>query len=332
MSDHNSQSEFVSEITLSSTPSNINPDINVLYESFEEDRILNVDELKDEQKTIDSTLNFLLNFPCNKRKPGRPTTKNESTPQSTIPKTVNESFKSITDIKSLHPGVLLDYLHKINNLNKKILVNFEILNNKYNDLINKQVLTNNSQPPPPSSNQPIIADNSQLLNLESDVLNSGVSKSNDEKVVVKLDDLEQRLNSNVLICSGPAISNFTNETSLTNLKNDVCNEIKNLVPSKSPDEFSSVVLIGKNKNKIKIICRTESVKNEILYEARKKKLNTIYFSEFLTLRRSALFYELRQLKKSISDKLYATYTRRGNIYYKLRPSDDHVRVKDFGDI
>ena len=174
-----------------------------------------------------------------------------------------------------------------------------------------------------------------MSQLTTNIPDSSLDKNryDDDKIVVKLDDLEQKLNSNTLICSGPSISNITtNEASITNLKDDVLKEIKNLAPSKSPDEFLSIVPIGKDKSKIKIVCRTESIRNEILNEARKKKLRNIYFSEFLTLSRNSLFYELRQLKKNFPDKLYATYTRRGNLYYKLQPSDDHVRVQSSRDI
>ena len=108
--------------------------------------------------------------------------------------------------------------------------------------------------------------------------------------------------------------------------------MKKVVPLRSSDNVLSIVPIGKEKNKIKIVCSTELVKNEILYEARKLRLNTIYFSEFLTLRRSALFYELRQLKKDYSTKLYATYTRKGNVFYKLRSTDNHTLVRNSDDL
>ena len=73
-------------------------------------------------------------------------------------------------------------------------------------------------------------------------------------------------------------------------------------------------------------------KNSILYEARCKKVNDFYFSEFLTLYKLKLFLELKQLKKQNSDQIYACYTRNGNIFYKLSINDNHVPVKTVSDI
>ena len=96
---------------------------NLHEDVFWED--IDVDSLKDEQSKIESTLNFLLNYNCTKKKVGRPS-KSESSNKPDkqtlqIPDTVSDELKSFTDINVLHPGVLLDYLKKINNFNKKIL-------------------------------------------------------------------------------------------------------------------------------------------------------------------------------------------------------------------
>ena len=75
--------------------------------------------LKSEQKKIDTNINFLLNYNPKKKKAGRPPKTDSTNTNVQFPASVSDKFKSIVDINDLHPGVLLDYLIKVNNFNKK---------------------------------------------------------------------------------------------------------------------------------------------------------------------------------------------------------------------
>ena len=68
---------------------------------------------------------------------------------------------------------------------------------------------------------------------------------------------------------------------------------------------------------LKITCANYQIKNDILKTARERKLPNIHFSEFRTNYRFTLYYKLRQLKKTYTRLIYSTYTRDGNLFYKL---------------
>ena len=80
---------------------------------------LDFTNLRGDQETIDSTLKFLLNYNVHKKKRGRPafnTNEEKNVPDRlTVPDSVNDSLKTITNVSQLHAGVLIDYLIKSNN-------------------------------------------------------------------------------------------------------------------------------------------------------------------------------------------------------------------------
>ena len=312
---------------------------------------LNLSFLKDEQSKIDTCLNFLLNYDCNKKKINRPKTRKNttnSTPNSKnefeVPDSVNKNFVNLVDINDIHAGVLLDYLNKVNQFNKKIISKFEELNKKYNNLcdeINGKVslaksctcvglATTHSL----SSSNPV-SDPDELPDNTATSVN--YLNDNTESLKLKVDYLEQKNNSNVLICNGTFIDDLTSENTnstndVGNLRNKLSVKLKSILPDIKDSHIDKIITIGREKKRIKIICSSQSIKNSILYEARCKKLTDIYFSEFLTSYRLKLLLELRQLKNQNRDRIYACYTRNGNIFYKLSVNDNHVPVKTIGDI
>ena len=110
-----------------------------VFDDNESESDFSITDIKNEQKIIDSTLKHLLNSPVPiKPKRGRPPSKqNKQEANSKLPDTISETLKSVENIKDLHGGILLDYLIKINKLNKVLVNKLDILNNKCKYLTTK---------------------------------------------------------------------------------------------------------------------------------------------------------------------------------------------------
>ena len=278
----------------------------------------NLESLRQEQITIDKTLNYLMNFNPNKRKTGRPTKNSNKTSSSAsassdtaniddIPDTVSENLKSITSINDLHAGMLLDYLKKIHCMNKKLFIGFERLTKTCNDLKNAQVIHNDQ----------VVSDASDFPE------NKKLNEQNEiTSFQIKLDDLEQRHNSNIILCTGETVTNLVNNDNL-DIKSEINQKLKCIDSSFESGSVSSISRFGKNKNTLKITFRDIHSKKRVLQEARKKKLHNILFSEFLTSYRNKVFYQARALKRTHPNLLSAVYVRNGNIYYKLNGNSEH---------
>ena len=94
----------------------------------------------------------------------------------------------------------------------------------------------------------------------------------------------------------------------------------------------NVNIFGSDKKKIKIDCRNQATKVFLVRQARKKRPQGIYVSEFLTPNKLEIFYNLRQLKKQHTDRIQSVYTRGGNIFYRLRNSEREKRINSLEEI
>ena len=248
------------------------PEVNFSDDLGDAD-VSNVSSLKEEYETINKTLDFLLNFNCSKRKPGRPKTgETNANRQQKIPDTVNEKFKSISNVTDLHGGVLLDYLLKVNSLNKKLLSSFEKLNDKYVDLSKKfnQINLVTSELQSASTHQQLDSQHNSQSNSTSN--NNATDKPDRDKdaIELKIDNIEQRANENFLFCSGTNISNALNtEGGNSNIdqKAKFVNIIQTLIKTLSEGDFRRVNVFGRNKNVLKVECTSIITKNKLLYEA-----------------------------------------------------------------
>ena len=266
-------------------------------------------------------MNFLLAYETKKRT--RSTTKTNETLKSNtvkkIPDSVNPSLRAFNNINDLHPGVLLDHLNKINSLNKKLLTCFSTLREKYDGLSAKYddllVSVNRTSDRSP-------------LHQQGPSDSTVISSDNDKKLTdlqLKLDVLEQKSYSNVLLINGPEIQAYA-EKNVIDLQESVINKLKETVPEIKESDVKRVTLFGKNKQHIKVTCGDSTTKTKLIIAAKRKKSKTIFFSEFLTNYRNKLYISLRALKKSYPEKLTATYTRQGNIYYKLSSNDQRYNL------
>ena len=236
-------------------------------------------------------------------------------------------MKEFTDISLLHPGVLLDYLNKVNSLKKRILSEYNSLVNKYisleqkvNNLIENKLVSNDQ--------------NSLTVNA-GDIACNKNSKGTinvDNNVDIKIDNLEQQSHSKVVICSGKAVENIIDKSNNTNVKSNIVKLITDKVINIESDDLSRVSLIGKDKKKLKVICSNESIKKSIISEARNKKPEGTFVTEFLTKRRNQLFYKARQIKRSNPGIKTSAYTRFGNIFFKFYDTGRYYHINSESDL
>ena len=178
---------------------------------------IDIDGLSENQARIDSVLKFLLNYNCPKKNVGRPKKQagkavkdlnvitdasREKEQDFAFPDGVSENMKNLSDIRDVHPGVLLDYLVKLSDFNKKILQSVGTLHKKCNELSTKlcavstSEATNDRLPLP----QTVQAQSRPAF----DVASSGRSK--EVELESRVDATEQRSNASILLCSGAIIS------------------------------------------------------------------------------------------------------------------------------
>ena len=283
--------------------------------SFQEDKSDNdfdFSDFKNEQEIIDKGLNFLLNFK-HKKPVGRPPSSSKTSTLK-VPDFVNPTLKSITNISELHPGVLLDYLIKLNSLNKKILKHCSDLHKKVNSLdakFEENVQSLNVSPPEP------VASPLRPNLLSRDNIDTAFLKQNEE-IELRLDNIKQRSLSSVLTCSGEVIDEICDAAGNNrDLITKFTDKVSPSLPVINRSDIVKITPVGRDKKVLKIVCASNKIKNNILKTARERKLPNIYFSEFLTKYRYTLYYKLRQLKKTNIGLIHSTYTRDGNLFCKL---------------
>ena len=309
--------------------------------SFLDDELLagnNIDDLRDEHENVDKILKLLINYKPIKRPPGRPKSgeKSVSAIPKTVPDNITETAKSLTNINDLHPGILLEYLTKVNSLNKKLLNHCDNLTKKYDQLNEKlnnieasSVPKNNPQPQlivtpptPPSA--------STSASTATEVPNR---QNNHDELQLKLDSLEQKSLSNELVCSGSLVENIiADSVGTSSLTANFIEKVKNFFPIIENENIVKVSQLGNTKKTLKVVCNNTQNKYRILKSIRALKLRNIYFSEYLTSYRNSLYYKLRQLKKQHPSYITAAYTRDGNLHYRTTGDTKFKIIKREGDL
>ena len=307
---------------------------NDLHDSYQTDSEVDVESLKQQQSKIDATLNYLLKADYTRRKPGRPpkVTKSHANGDE-VPDSVTKVLKGFTNINELHPGVLLDHLNKLNTFNRKILHNFNLLNDKFVHL-SKQfdslkvnsaesaLLTVSAPSSPVSVPPPSVPATDQLL-----------SKNENIDLSLKIDAIEQRTYENVLTLNGADIDEILNQEKNTDvIKTKTIQKIKLVTNEVTESDIEKIVVLGQRKKIIKLTLSSQNSKNKILINARRKRQPNFYFGEFLTVFRNNLFRNARNLKRSYPDRISSVYTRSGNIYYKLANNNNHRQIRHQQDL
>ena len=154
----------------------------------------------------------------------------------------------------------------------------------------------------------------------------------------RLEKIEQNLNSNVIICRGPAVEELINKFTieqklhLERLKGEVCKAV-------CGDEVTNVDvnnlhlnIFGRNKRCIKLNCLNPNSKLHLLKQAKMRRPRGLYLSEFLTNSKLKVFYNLRQLKKQHPEKIKSVFTRGGNILYTIHESNRVFQATSLSDL
>lgn len=312
---------------------NISSNASVQDEGNSSSNEVDLDSLNNDQSRIDSVLNFLLNYDYRKKnvgrpkkavgrtrkQPGRGSKSSDSRRQSSVlPDEVEESLINIDD---LHPGLLVDYLTKLNDFNKKLLHGINVLSNKYDMLVAKSSI-NQAEASGPSVSPP--APVSQQTNVTEEV--------KEKDLEVRVDAIEQKSVSHVLLCSGNMITEAI-ENHPESLRDTVVSSVCQALPEVANEsDIVRVAVFGKKKKMVKIECSSERSKKKLISSARLVKPANIYFSEFLTPFRSKMFFSLRSLKKKYPSKISAVYTRDGTVFYKIPGTDGFKTIRHPNDV
>ena len=148
---------------------------------------------------------------------------------------------------------------------------------------------------------------------------------------LKIDELEQKTNSNIFTCSGTLVSNLIKDSSPVNLKSKFADIITDKLFQVTDDCFQGVTIVGIDKKTLKVTCKSDVLKKKVISEARKQKVENIYFNEFLTKFRNSLFYQARKLRNRYPSRV-RVYTRFGNIFYKLDNAERHKPLRNSSDL
>ena len=299
---------------------------------------VDLDSLNNDQSRIDSVPNFLLNYDCRKKNVGRPkkvVSKSRKQPSrgnnsgdsrrqySVFPDEVEESLKNIDDFKDLHPGLLLDYLIKLNDFNKKLLHGINVLNNKY-DMLAAKVSVRQVQDSVPMGPPPAPAPASQQKTVSEEVKGKDLE--------IRVDAIEQKSLSHVLLCSGDKICDAI-ESHSGSLKDTVVSSICQALPEVAKEsDIVRVTVFGKKKKVVRVECSSEINKRKLISSARRVKPENIYFAEFLTPLRNKIFFSLRSMKNKYPNKISAVYTRDGTVFYKTPGTDGYKTIRHPKDV
>ena len=153
-------------------------------------------------------------------------------------------------------------------------------------------------------------------------------------VVKRVEKIEENLNSHLLLCRGPAVTNkITSSTvngiiDLEKIKAEICAEVCGETVTNLSVSALGLSIYGKNRNLLKIECSSVNVRNHLLEQARKRKPVGIYLAEFLSTEKLKLHRRVNELKREFPNKVKAVYVRRGDIYYRTEPDGEVIRINN----
>ena len=289
----------------------------------------NIGDLREEQQTIDKLIDSLLTF--NPSSPANNAQRKKSDNNSNIlsPAPANRGRgrpPKVTRITPASPSpvdceqrpsleTVIECLNKLNGQNKRLLEFVEVLSAN---------VKSNSQ----KNTQEVPAEN----------LSTPIQQNVIDGVNGRLEKIEQNLNENTLVCSGPAIADLLKPSStgdppnLERLKGEVCRSVCGEDVTSIDVENLQLSLYGRNKKCIRLQCSNFSSKLHLLRQARERRPQGLYVSEFLTAAKLKIFHNLRQLRKQHPSKIKSIFTRRGNVLYTLQDSNQVFHAASLNDL
>ena len=298
---------------------------------------LNLSDLHTEQLTIDGIIDDLLNFtPAivinNDVQQKRKSVENINASASSAGTSTNSPAQvkksrgrppkvTVPPVSPLLPtsnqkpslDSIIDCLKRLSDQNKRLFNIIGVLAEKVkqNDSVEGAAVSQNEEPP----------------------------KAALDDVTDRLDKIEKNLNSNILICRGPAVESLiarntsgTTEPNLERLKGEVCRAICGEEAIGVDVCNLQLTLFGRNKKSLKFDCRNRTSKVHLLKQARAKRPQGIFVSEYLTSTNLNIFYNLRQLRKQHPGKIKSAFTKGGNVFYCLHNSNQVVQVNTIRDL
>ena len=156
---------------------------------------------------------------------------------------------------------------------------------------------------------------------------------------MRLDAIEQRQRDNFVILNGPRATEGLDQTNSNSeytgniSSNFVTAKIKDNLKIDIPSEsIVKVNFLGKDRKRILVELQNSNIKGQILSKISKVKPPHFFVNEFLTPRRSTLFYKLRRMQKGSTKRFHSAFTFKGDIFYKLNESSPKVRISSEADL
>ena len=146
------------------------------------------------------------------------------------------------------------------------------------------------------------------------------------------------MNSNILICRGSGVADLISKSTVSTVVNHECmkGELCKAICGDSivGVDISNlqVSVFGRDRKAIKINCTNPLSRLHLLKQARSRRPDGFFLSEFLTKTKLSVFYNLRQLRKQHPSKITSVYTKAGNIFYRLVGSDRAHQVSTIDDL
>ena len=110
-------------------------------------------------------------------------------------------------------------------------------------------------------------------------------------------------------------------TNIDLIKAELCREICGENVTEISVDSLSVNIYGKNKNSLKIKCNNVNTRDFLLKQARSRKPEGIYVTEFLTPNSLKVYHQLCGLRRNYPQNFKAVYTRNGEIFCRINPED-----------
>ena len=228
---------------------------------------------------------------------------------------IERKISLVKDKKKITTTEVFECVMEMFQLNVKLLGMVGELKAKHGEVVDTQatyaqIASSSPQAPPPASSTAL---STELLD-----------------VTTRLDNIEQETLSNVVSCQGNVMEKLIVDSAREGpsqvLKKSFIETIKNSCKySIQESEISSVVIRGReNKKHVKVELVNKSSKTELIRAIRTVKPKDLYINDYLTAKRSKLFFDLRQLKK-VTPKLKSVFPWNGFIKCKLE-NDRYVQI------